>query len=228
MENVQERAFGESSSIAAARVYLMAGLCLLAGLAIGYIFHGSVSESSGSQAAAPAAGATANAGMIAGHMPTLEQMKHMADKQAAPLLEKLKNDPNDGALLVQIGGIYHSTHQFKEAAAYYGKAVQVDPKNDAYRTKLALSLYRSGDADGAITQLSQVLSNDPRDANALFDLGMIRLEAKHDKRGALDAWQKLLKSNPNLSADRKATVQKLISHVTASAGDQRAMRGRAQ
>jgi len=152
----------------------------------------------------------------------------MADKQAAPLLGKLKSDPNDSAVLMQIGAIYHATHQFKEAAAYYDRAVQVDPRNVALRTKLASSLYRNGDVDEAIAQLNHGLSYDPKDANSLFDLGMIRLQGKGDGKGALAAWQKLLKSNPQLSADRKAMVQKLMADVLTSLGNQHEIQGARQ
>ena len=151
--------------------------------------------------------------MGSGRIPTLQDMRQMADKQAAPLLDKLKSDPNNTALLVQVGAIYHTTHQFKEATAYYNKAVEIDPKNVAFRTKLASSLYRSGDVDGAIAQLNQALGYDPKDANALFDLGMIRLQGKQDGKGAVAAWQQLLKSNPQLSQDRKDAVEKLMANV---------------
>jgi len=149
----------------------------------------------------------------------------MANKQAAPLLERLKSDPNNSALLIQVGGIYHTTHQFKQAAEYYDKALQVDPKNVAIRTKLASSLFRMGDADGAIAQLNQALSYDPKDANALFDLGVVKLNGKRDSKGALAAWQRLLKSNPQLSADRKATVQKLMAAVMTTLSDQNGIEG---
>ena len=158
-------------------------------------------------------------------MPSMGQMKQVADKQAAPLLEKLKSDPKNGLLLSQVGAIYHGDHQFQEAATYYQKAVQVDPKNVSTRSKLATSLYRSGDVDGAITQLNEALTYDPKDANSLFNLGMIKLNGKKDGQGALAAWQRLLKSNPQLSADRKATVQHLIADVLNTLGDQAATEG---
>ena len=77
-------------------------------------------------------------------MPGPGHMQQMADKQAAPLLEKLKSDPNNSALLSQVGAIYHTTHQFKQAADYYDRALQADPKNVAIRTKLASSLSPHG------------------------------------------------------------------------------------
>lgn len=228
------------------RVYLKAGICLVLGLTAGYLLRGLRSPASPTPVAAAAALTSTRAGAIdrsnvpstgdphipdrptatmGGHMPSLEQMKQMADKQAAPLLEKLKGDKNNSALLVQIGAIYHTSHQFKEAAAYYGKAAQIDPKNVGTRTKLASSLYRGGDVDGAIAQLNQALSYDPKDANALFDLGMIKLQGNNDGKGALAAWQKLLKTNPELSADRKATVQKLMVSVLTMLSDQNGIKG---
>jgi cytochrome c-type biogenesis protein CcmH/NrfG len=152
-------------------------------------------------------------------------MKRMADKQAAPLLEKLMSDPNNSALMIQVGAIYHTSHQFKEASTFYEKAVQIEPRNLALRNKLASSLYRSGDADGAIAQLNKALSYDPKDANSLFNLGMIKLQGKGDGKGALAAWQQLLKSNPQMSADRKAEVQKLMADVLTTMGNQHGTEG---
>jgi cytochrome c-type biogenesis protein CcmH/NrfG len=221
-----------TSSLKTAQVWGMAVVSLAIGLALGYLLKGSLLPESPAQSAVngvvPAAQPTPNAAsvsspagaMSAGHMPSLAEMKQMADKQAAPLLEKLKTNPNDATVLVQVGAIYHTTHQFKEAAVYYGRAVQVDPKNVAIRTKLASSLYRNGDVDGAIAQLNKALTYDPKDANALFDLGVIKLQGKQDGRGALAAWQRLLKTNPQLSPDRKATVLKLMADVLTTMGDQ--------
>src|SRR5208337_4473844 len=141
-------------------------------------------------------------GGMAGHMPSLEDMKKMADTKAAPLIDKLKSDPNNVDLLTQVGNIYKATHQFKDAATYYDKIVQVDPKNVAMRTELASCLYYNGDVDGALGQLQQSLHYDPRDANSLFNLGVIKWQGKQDAKGALTAWQELLKTNPQLSADK--------------------------
>lgn len=198
------------------QVYAMAVICLLVGLAIGYLFRGSkspapqpaVPETSGQSS--PHTGAM---GGMSGKKPSLEDMKKMADKKAAPLLEKLKSDPTNTSTIMQIGAIYKATHQFKEAGEYYDQALKVDPKNVAARSEYASTLYYNGDVDGAIAQLNQALHDDPKDANSLFNLGMIKWKGKHDSKGALAAWQQLLRTNPQLSADRKATVQKLIADV---------------
>ena len=68
-------------------------------------------------------------------------------------------------------------------------------------------------ADGAIQQLEKSLSYDSKDANSLFNLGMIRLQAKNDPSGAVTAWQQLLKLNPTLAENKKAAVEKLIAQA---------------
>lgn len=200
-----------SRSLPATRVYGIAAACLVAGLIAGYALRAWHSPAAALRAvavsSAPAAGA--------GHVHTLGEMKQVADEQAAPLLERLKADPNNSGLLVQVGGIYHAAHQYSAAAAYFSRAAQADPSNVAIRSKLAASLYRGGDADGAIAQLNQALHYAPTDANSLFNLGLIRWQGKHDAQGALTAWQQLLEFNPGLSPDRKSTVQHLIAEVKA-------------
>lgn len=191
------------------QVYAMAAICLLVGLALGYLFRGSATGAAPAQMTAAAEGSPGSPHQ----MPSLEEMKHMADKKAEPLLAKLKTDPNNSSLLNQIATLYKATHQFKEAAGYYQRAVDADPKNVAARTDLASCLYYQGDADGAIKQLQQSLRYDPKDANSLFNLGMIRLQGKNDASGAVTAWQQLLKLNPTLAADKKVAVQKLIAQA---------------
>jgi cytochrome c-type biogenesis protein CcmH/NrfG len=211
-EPVEQRTGG--SGWQANQVYALAVFCLVVGLAIGYLFRGSQSPAATPQPAANAQPPASTAATSA-QMPGLEEMKQMADKKAAPLLEKLKNDPNNSDLLIQVAKIEVGTHQFKEATNYYNKALQIDPKNVAIRTEMASCMFYTGDVDGAISQLEVALRYDPKDVNSLFNLGMIKWQGKQDAQGALAAWQELLKSNPQLTPDRKATVQKLMADVQA-------------
>ena len=202
---------GSSQTWKPAQVYAMATICLLVGVALGYFFRGSDSRT----LQAPATPQTSAPTGIPTQMPSLDDMKRMADKQAEPLLARLQTDPKNSPLLNQIGTLYKAAHQFKEAAGYYQRALDVDPKNTAARTDLASCLYYLGDADAAISQLQQSLRDDPNDANSLFNLGMIRLQAKHDSNGAVNAWQQLLKLNPELPQEKKAEVQRLIAQASS-------------
>ena len=195
------------------QAYAMAAACLIVGLVIGYFFLGgrknpAIPPTQSATNVAPAAAPGTHPKL------TLDQMKQMADVQASTLIEKSKADPKNAGLLVQIASIYQATHQFKEAAGYFENALKIDPKNVSARTELASCLYYSGDPDGALAQLTQALKYEPANENCLFNLGMIRYRGKNDPKGAIAAWQQLLKAHPDLN--RKATVEKMIAEAQGS------------
>jgi tetratricopeptide (TPR) repeat protein len=200
------------------QVYVMAATCLVVGVLVGYLVRGSAPMTA---TAAPVVASQPTPGAAAPteqqkKMPTLDDMKHMADKQAEPLLEKLKADPNNADLLNQVGNIYRMTHQFQTAATYYQKSLDVNPKNVGPRTDLASCLYYQGDVDGAIGQLEKSLTYDPKHAGTLLNLGLIRWKGKNDAAGAIASWQKLLKYYPNY--EHKDTVEKLIAEAKTHTG----------
>ncbi len=210
-----------TTGLKTSQVYTMAAICLVLGLVLGYSFRGSQTRATAApvQAAAaentPAPPAAQPPTMAGGHlMPTLDQMRQMADKKAEPLLAQLKSDPNNAGLAIQIAKIYTSTHQFKEAASYYEKSLQIAPKDATARIELASCRYYAGEIDEAVTQLQKVLEQDPKNANSLFNLGMIKWKGKSDAGGAVAEWRQLLRSNPELDEAKKAQVQKLIAEAS--------------
>lgn len=149
-------------------------------------------------------------------MPSLDQMKHMADKKAEPLLKQLQSDPKNAELLLQLARIYRSTHQFNDAIGYYQQSVQVTPKNVSARNELASCFYYAGETDAAIQQFQETLTIDGKNPEALFNLGVIEWKSKNDNRSALASWQTLLKSNPHLEAGKRAQVETLIAQLKSS------------
>ena len=196
------------------QVYVMAAVCLLVGVLVGYFVRGSAPVASTQAPATQSAPGAAAA--VQPKTPTLDDMKRMADKQAEPLLAKLKTDPNNADLLNQVGNIYRMTHQFQTAATYYQKSLDLNPKNVGPRTDLASCLYYQGDVGGAIAQLEKSLAYDPKHAGTLLNLGLIRWKGKNDSAGAIASWQKLLKLYPNY--EHKDTVEKLIAEAKTHTG----------
>ena len=203
-----------------AQTYTMAMVCLVIGMAIGYFLRGSARPSATTPArvAASQPAQDPHAGMAAQQqaMPSLDDMKRMADKQAEPLLAKLKTDPKNAELLNQIGSMYRVTHQFKTAIGYYQKSLDINPGNVGARTDMASCLYYLGDVDGALAQLDKSLSYDPRHSGTLINIGIIKWKGKNDVDGALAAWDKALKLNPN------PENKQMIEHLISEAKDQKA------
>jgi tetratricopeptide (TPR) repeat protein len=79
------------------------------------------------------------------------------------------------------------------------------------RTKSANeSLLRySGNADKALSELQTSLKYKPGHPQTLFNLGWVRWQGKADPKGAVEAWQQLLKANPDYP--QKDQVEKYIA-----------------
>jgi len=85
---------------------------------------------------------------------------------------------------------------------------------------MAACLYYNGDVDNALAQLQEALKYDPKRADTLFNLGMVRWKGKNDSAGALQAWNQLLQANPQLESNKKAQVEKLIAEAKQSPAKQ--------
>jgi cytochrome c-type biogenesis protein CcmH/NrfG len=181
------------------QAYTLIVICLLVGIAGGWFLRGSASPVSA--VAAQSTGAVPPTGM--GEQPSPEQMKKMADTQAAPLLEQLKSDSTNVELLTKIGNIYYDTQQYPTAIDYYRRALNLQPANTAVRTDFATAIWYTGDADTAIAEFNKALSFEPNKPNTLFNLGVVKWQGKMDVNGALAAWQKLLDTNPNYENKQK-------------------------
>jgi tetratricopeptide (TPR) repeat protein len=193
------------------QAYVLAIICLVVGVAIGYLLRGSASPAANATLATQtAAGAPAGLGEMQ-QPPSPEQMKHMAEKQAEPLLAQLKDKPNDPQLLYNIGNIYYDTQNYPEAIGYYEKSLAQNPKSADVRTDMATAYFYSGDVDKALAEFDVVLKENPNHANALFNQGMVRWKGKMDVAGAVASWKKLLQTNPNY--ERRDEVQTFITQA---------------
>ena len=187
------------------QAYTLAVVCLLLGVAGGWFIRGSQSPAAPTANVDTAAPASANA------QPTPEQMRKMADAQAAPLLEQAKSNPNDPSLLGKIGNIYYDVQDYPTAIEYYQRALKAQPSNADVRTDLATAYWYTGNPDSAIQEFNKALSYQPNKANTLFNLGVVQWQGKMDIKSAVATWQKLLATNPNY--ENKEKVQQLIAEA---------------
>ncbi|HXY13292.1 MAG TPA: tetratricopeptide repeat protein [Terriglobales bacterium] len=192
------------------QAYSLIVICLLVGIAAGWFLRGSQSPvaSPGVQAATSVPGMS---NVNTGEQPSPQQMKMMAETQAAPLLEQLRSEPSNAELLAKIGNIYYDTQQYPTAIDYYRRALDLQPANVGVRTDFATAIWYTGDADAAISEFNKALSYDPTKANTLFNLGVVKWQGKMDINGAVAAWQKLLETNPNY--ENKQKVLDLIAEA---------------
>ncbi len=183
--------------------YLLALVCLLSGLVMGYLFHGS------SPVAVPpptSASSTGPSGSPAGAvMPTAQDLGPLS----APLLAALKVDPKNAGTLVQLGNLYYDHQLYSESIQYYTRALEVEPKNVNVRTDLGTAYWYSGFPDKAVAEYEKSLAVDPTHVNTVFNMGVVRLEGLKDPQGAAKYLEKVLALNA--SPQQREKAQELLA-----------------
>ena len=199
-----ERNQSTAKSWSIRQIYMPSVLCLLLGIGAWYLAH-SLSQTTSDIRLMERPGEHASAETV-----TPNQLKQMADKQAAPLMARLQKSPDDPLLLAEIGKIYYQTSQFPMAAKYYEDSVRVKP-DAGVLVKLGGAYHFDRDYDKAIDAWNRALRLDPNNPDALFNIGLVEWQVQGNRKEAIDAWQKLLKTNPN--HPKRAQVEELLAHA---------------
>jgi cytochrome c-type biogenesis protein CcmH/NrfG len=160
---------------------------VLFGVIVGYMLgvsqsgSGSVPVTAATTAAAPAASAVINEQELQGYR------------------NVLASDPKNVRANVELGNRLYDAGRYAEAVPYYQQAFTLDPKNVSVSTDLATALYYAGRADDALAQFEKSLALDPKHGQTLFNLGIVKRDAKNDPQGAIAVWEQLLRSAPDYS-----------------------------
>jgi len=109
----------------------------------------------------------------------------------------LASDPRNVRANVELGNRLYDVGRYSEAIPYYEQAFALDPRNVSVSTDLATTLYYAGRADEALAQFDKSLALDPKHAQTLFNLGIVKRDAKNDPQGAIAVWERLLASVPD-------------------------------
>jgi len=109
----------------------------------------------------------------------------------------LTTDPKNVRANVELANGLYDAGRYAESIPYYQQAFTGDPKNVSVSTDLATAMYYAGRADDALAQFALSLKIDPKHAQTLFNLGIVKRDARNDPKGAIEAWERLLSSVPD-------------------------------
>jgi len=188
------------------QVYTAIVVVLIVGALGGYLLHssGTPAESS-TTASGPAA--TLPPSAITGSAQSL------LDAETKPLIARLDSNPKDVPALIELGNFYFDASHWSEAITYYTRALNETPKNPDVRTDMGISYYYSGDPDRALKEFDLALKNDPQHVQTLFNVGVVKMNGKNDPKGAIEAWESLLKIDP--AYKNRGEVETLLSQARA-------------
>jgi tetratricopeptide (TPR) repeat protein len=193
------------------QAYTLAVVCLLLGGAIGYLLRGSEPAAVAPAQAAAATTGNLGQGQIPGFasIPGAGSSPELVDKAAQ--LEALKRNPRDTETLAKIGNLYYDAQLYAKAIDYYQQALKITPSNADIRTDMGTAMFYLGDSDKALAEFEKSLAYKPNHANTLFNSGIVKWQGKKDTKGAISAWEQLLKTNPNYPERQK--VEDLLTRA---------------
>ncbi len=194
------------------RAMMLLVICLVAGIAGGWLLRGWQKPSATGSVTAASISTTAVSGKGSSpQMAGAPRLEDMADAKAAPLLNKLKTNPDDPALLTSLGNVYYDAQQYPDAIPFYKRALAIRPADAAVRTDMGTAYWYMGNADLAIAEFDRALTYAPDSPNTLFNRGLVRWKGKKDGPGAIADWNHLLAANPNYEG--KEQISKMMAEV---------------
>ena len=122
--------------------------------------------------------------------------------------DRLEKNPSDVEAMVFLGNANYDITRFEKASEYYQQVLELDPTNIHVRTDLATSYFNLGNTKNALAEIRKVLGLSPAHETALFNLGVILLQAEGDKAGAIEAWERLIREHPD--SPRAQTIRQQI------------------
>jgi tetratricopeptide (TPR) repeat protein len=94
-----------------------------------------------------------------------------------------------------LGGELRTQEDYRNAAASYAKAVELEPKNPVTRTQYGLALVAVGDAEGAMDQWKEVVKLAPKYPDPYFNLGLLYAQAGREAE-AEETFLKVIELDP--------------------------------
>ena len=126
--------------------------------------------------------------------PGKENVSEEYKKKLAELEQAVKNNPRDTTALKSYADYLSASHKMNEAITYYEKILDINRKRSDVYFALALIYYNKQDFVKCEEVNVKVLSFDPENQMALYNIGAIAA-SQGNKEKAKEFWNKVLTIN---------------------------------
>ncbi|MFN7996245.1 MAG: tetratricopeptide repeat protein [Bryobacteraceae bacterium] len=131
--------------------------------------------------------------------PPPENLEHELKELGVQLQKK----PGHTPVLMRMAQIEREKGKLDDAAIHLREVVHNEPENAEAHLELGRDLYEKGDLNGGITETEAVLKINPKQVDALYNLGAIYANLGNAER-ARSYWTRAIQADPNAESGRKA------------------------
>ena len=107
------------------------------------------------------------------NQPSKENVSEEYRNKMAELKAEVEKNPDDTLALKRYADFLSAAHNMNDAITYYEKILKVDPKREDIHFALAVIYYHKQDYAKCEDENNQVLSFDPKNQMALYNLGAV-------------------------------------------------------
>lgn len=126
--------------------------------------------------------------------PGKENVSDEYRKKLSELKEAVESNPSDTLAMRNYADFISASHKMNEAIPYYEKILEVNPKRADIYFSLALIYYNKQDLVKCEQLNNNVLSFDPKNQMALYNIGAIAA-TQGNKEKAKDFWNRVISIN---------------------------------
>ncbi len=138
-----------------------------------------------------------------GNTPGKENVSEEYRKKIAELKKAVDSNPSDTLAMRNYADFLSASHKMNEAIPYYEKILEINPKRSDIYFSLALIYYNKQDFLKCEEANNKVLSFEPKNQMALYNLGAIAAtQGKKDK--AKEFWNMVMNINPESETGKLA------------------------
>jgi tetratricopeptide (TPR) repeat protein len=135
--------------------------------------------------------------------PPATEMAADTRHEAMALQAELQKKPNHVPILIRLAQIARESGKPAEGIPHLRKVLELEPKNTEARLELGRDLYDTGDVTGALSVTNQILIENPKNADALYNMGAIYANSSKPDI-AREFWTRAVASDPTSDSGKRA------------------------
>jgi tetratricopeptide (TPR) repeat protein len=150
--------------------------------------------------------------------PTEKDQDVSAEKgvQIFELEKKTSETPDDVTAWIDLGNLYFDSGNPEKAITAYNKSLELNPNNADVMNDLGVMYRRAGQPKKAIEAFDKAIKINPGHETVRFNKGIVLMHDLNDLEGTVQAWEELVKLNPNAISPTGQPVKELVENLKKS------------
>ena len=141
---------------------------------------------------------------------------NMSDQQIqaiAHLEQEVTGNPDRFQSWTQLANLYYDTGQYAKAVKAYEKSLSLHSGSANIWTDLGVMYRRTNQPQKAIEAFDKAIAMDPNHEYSRMNKGIVLMYDLNDFGGAIEAWENLLKINPDAKSANGDSIRDFVDKI---------------